>query len=75
MSFFRNNLNRMTFEQLRHCVKLSGLRLLGLIPWTSEQQLRHLPPSAFAQCARLYPSVELADFVSPTAWVLLRKET
>lgn len=74
MSFFRNNLNRMTFEQLRQHVERSGLRLLGLLPWTSEQHLRRLPPPAFAQCSRLYPSVEVADFVSPTAWLLLRKE-
>ena len=73
LSFYRNNLSRMTLAQLRSHVHDSGLTIAGVVPWCSEVHLGLLSSTALAQCRRLYEDVEITDLISPTVWILLRK--
>jgi len=74
LSFYRNNLNRMTFSDLKGHARQAGLTIVDLLPWTLREHFAHLSPEALEQCRRVYPSVELFDLVSPFVWVLLRKD-
>jgi len=74
LSFYRNNLNRMTLWQLRQYAQQSGMILLSLLPWSSERHLAILRSETLTQCSRVYPSAELIDLISPTVWVLLKKD-
>lgn len=73
LSFYQNNLNRMTLSGLRHYAQQSGLTLVSLLPWCSEDHLALASSESLSQCSRVYPSAELVDLISPTVWVLLRK--
>jgi len=74
LSFYRNNLNRMTFSELEHQVEQAGLTLLSLLPWYSKNDLSLVTPHVLGQCKHVYPSAELADLIAPTVWVLLRRD-
>jgi len=74
LSFYRNNLNRMTLSELEYYFKRSGLTLLSLLPWWTKNHLALVTSESLSQCKRAYPSAELIDLISPTVWVLLRKE-
>lgn len=74
LSFYQNNLNRMTFSELRRYVQQSGLTLLGVLPWCSKDDLALVRSDSLGQCQRVYPSAELIDLISPSVWVLLRKD-
>jgi len=73
LSFYRHNLNRMSLAGLRQHVRRSGLSIPCLLPWCSERHLALMSAESLRQCTGIYPSVELADLVSPTVWVLLQK--
>jgi len=73
LSFFHNNLNRMTLAELHAAVNETGFRALEIMPWSRRNHLELLDRAALAQCTRLYPSVTAADMVSPIVWVLLQK--
>jgi SAM-dependent methyltransferase len=74
LSFYRNNLNRMTLSELKLYVQKAGLTLLSLLPWCSREHLAAVSSENLSQCKRVYPSVELMDLISPTVWILLRKD-
>jgi SAM-dependent methyltransferase len=74
LSFYRNNLNRMTLSELEHYVQQSGLSLLSLLPQWMKNHLTLVRSESLSQCNRVYPSAELIDLISPTVWVLLRKK-
>jgi len=73
LSFFRNNLNRMTLADLHVCIRRAGFDELVVIPWSRRNHLDLLDAGILAQCVRLYPSATPVDLVSPAVWVLLRK--
>lgn len=73
LSFYKNNLNRMSIIELKQNVEQAGLSLLSVFPFISRMQQQHVSHDVFSQCKRVYPSVELIDLISPTIWVLIQK--
>jgi SAM-dependent methyltransferase len=73
LSFFRNNLNRMTQSHLKDCIKENGLRLVSIIPWYSEEDQSTLSIEMLNQCKKIHPTAELVDLVAPIVWVLCEK--
>ena len=73
LSFYRNNLNRMTLAHLTDCMEKNGLRPLSVIPWYSEVDQASLTNDMLEQCKTVHPTVELVDLVAPIVWVLCEK--
>ena len=74
LSFFKNNLNRMTMSQLTSGMEESGLRPLSIIPWYSEDDQASLTNDMLNQCKKVHPTAELVDLVAPIVWVLCEKK-
>ena len=74
LSFFKNNLNRMTLSQLTSCMEENGLRPLSIIPWYSEDDQASFTNGMLNQCKNIHPTAELVDFVAPIVWVLCKKK-
>lgn len=74
LSFFRNNLNRMTLAHLTDCMEKNGLRPLSIIPWYSEDDQESLTISMLNQCKNIHPTAELVDLAAPIVWVLCEKK-
>ena len=72
--FYRENLNRMTLSDLKEHATEAGFTLLSILPWIESRHLDELTADALADSKRSFPSCELMDLISPTVWVLLRKE-
>jgi SAM-dependent methyltransferase len=72
-AFFRENLNRMTIADLQRYATGAGFDLLSVLPWTESQHLNELPTEALSDTMGSYPSCQLTDLISPTVWVLMRK--
>lgn len=74
LSFFRNNLNRMTLSHLNKCMKDNGLVPLSVIPWYSADDQEYLTDEMLKQCKTIHPTVEHVDLVAPIVWVLCQKK-
>ena len=74
MSFFKNNLNRMTLSHLTDCMTKNGLKPLSIIPWYGEDDQAHLTNEMLNQCKRIHPTAEHVDLVAPIVWVLCEKQ-
>lgn len=74
LSFYRNNLNRMTLSHLNDCMEQNGLRPLSVIPWYSEDDQANLTNEMLSQCKNIHPTAELVDLVAPIVWVLCQKK-
>ena len=73
LSFFHNNLNRMTLADLHSAVHETGFQALEVLPWSRRNHLELLDRAALQQCTRLYPTATATDLVSPIVWLLLQK--
>ena len=73
LSFFHNDLNRMTHLQLAECIENNGMRAVSIIPWYSSDDQSHLTNDMLEQCKNIHPTVELVDLVAPIVWVLCEK--
>lgn len=73
LSFFHNNLNRMTHSQLLECIENNGMRAISIIPWYSPDDQTHLTNEMLEQCKNIHPSAEFVDLVAPIVWVLCQK--
>jgi SAM-dependent methyltransferase len=74
LSFFRNNLNRMTLAHLNDCMEQNGLRPLSVIPWYDENDQANLTNEMLNQCKNIHPTAEHVDLVAPIVWVLCQKK-
>lgn len=74
LSFFKNNLNRMTLAQLKQGLINNGLELVSVIPWYSKDDQAGLTNDMLEQCQKIHPTAEHVDLVAPIVWVLCRKE-
>ena len=74
LSFYRNNLNRMTMSQLTSCMDENGLRPISIIPWYSENDQASLTNNMLNQCKKIHPTAELVDLIAPIVWVLCEKK-
>jgi SAM-dependent methyltransferase len=73
LSFFQNNLNRMTQSHLTDCIEQNGLRIVSIIPWYSEEDQSSLSIEMLNQCKKIHPTAELVDLAAPIVWVLCEK--
>jgi ubiquinone/menaquinone biosynthesis C-methylase UbiE len=73
LSFFRNNLNRMTMSHLKDCMKKNGLKPVSIIPWYSEEDQAALTNDMLNQCKKIHPTAEHVDLVAPIVWILCEK--
>jgi ubiquinone/menaquinone biosynthesis C-methylase UbiE len=73
LSFYRNNLNRMTLSGLDQYITEAGFSMLSVLPWPRRKYLHLLDRSTLAQCVRVYPAATVTDLISPVVWVLLQK--
>ena len=74
LSFFKNNLNRMTLSHLTNCMTENGLEPLSIIPWYSEDDQAALTNSMLNQCKKIHPTAKHVDLVAPIVWVLCKKK-
>jgi ubiquinone/menaquinone biosynthesis C-methylase UbiE len=73
LSFFRNNLNRMTIKHLKEGLKKNGLEPVSIIPWYSKKDQAGLTNDMLEQCQKIHPTAEHVDLVAPIVWVLCQK--
>ena len=74
LSFFKNNLNRMTLSHLKDAMTQNGLEPVSIIPWYSEEDQAALTNTMLNQCKQIHPTVEHVDLVAPIVWVLCKKK-
>jgi len=72
-SFYIKGLNRMTIDDLKNYIELSGLELLTLIPFIKEQHLKMIDNDILSQTQLHYPSAKLIDLASSRIIVVVRK--
>lgn len=73
LSFYRNNLNRMTLSGLVRYIAEAGFSMLSVLPWPRRKYLELLDRGTLAQCVRVYPEATVTDLVSPVVWILSQK--
>ena len=73
MKFYKQNLNRMTTNQLKQYVKKSGFEQVMFFPYIFFENYFELTEKIFADCKKNHPSLELIDLVSPAFYLGLRK--
>jgi len=74
LSFFKNNLNRMTMAQLKTGLRKNGLEPISIIPWYSKDDQAALTNNMLEQCKNIHPTAEHVDLVAPIVWVLCEKK-
>jgi len=74
LSFYRNNLNRMTLFQLTHYMEQAGLSLQSVLPWCSRGHLTLVTSEVLSQCKCVHPTAKLIDLITPIVWVLFTKD-
>jgi len=73
ISFYRNNLNRMTLADLQEHIDDAGFHSLSVIPWQKKKHLDLVTSDVLNQCRGIYPRATVSDLISPVVWVLLQK--
>jgi ubiquinone/menaquinone biosynthesis C-methylase UbiE len=74
LSFFKNNLNRMTLSHLNDCMEQNGLEPVSIIPWYNEADQAALTNDMLNECKNIHPTAEHVDLVAPIVWVLCKKK-
>lgn len=74
LSFFKNNLNRMTLAHLNQHITNNGLEVISIIPWYSEEDQAGLTNEMLNQCKKIHPTAEHVDLVAPIVWLLCKKK-
>lgn len=73
LSFYHNNLNRMTLSDLQRYIENAGLTPLSILPWPKRKHLDLVTNDILSQCVDVYPTATVNDLISPFVWVLLQK--
>lgn len=66
-SFFKNNLGRMTFSDLRQLLILIGFEVISFLPWTARKHADYVSPDILKQVTANHPTAELTDLITPSA--------
>jgi SAM-dependent methyltransferase len=74
LSFYKNNLNRMTIADLRRYLQEAGFTTRLLLPWPKTSHLNLLEADTLTEVVRHYPTACITDLISPTVWVLSEKK-
>ena len=73
LSFYKNNLNRMTINQLKKYISLAGFEFVTFFPNVNFENYYMVTEKIYADCKHNYPLLELIDLVSPEIWIGLKK--
>ena len=73
IKFYKQNLNRMTSNQLKQYIKLAGFEQIMFFPNIYIENYFELSEKIFVDCKNNHPSLELIDLVSPALYIGLRK--
>ena len=73
MKFYKQNLNRMTANQLNKYIRMSGFEQIMFFPHINFENYFELTEQIYADCKKNYPSLQLIDLVSPAFYLGLRK--
>ncbi len=73
MRFYKENLNRMTVNQLKKYTKIAGFEQIMFFPHIYTENYFELNERIFQDCKKNHPSIELIDLVSPAFYIGLRK--
>ena len=73
MSFYKENLNRMTVNQLKEYIKIAGFEQVMFFPNIYIENYFEINEKIFLECKNNHPSLELIDLVSPALYLGLKK--
>ena len=73
MRFYKENLNRMTVDQLKQYIKIAGFEQIMFFPNIYIENYFELNEKIFVECKNNYPSLELIDLISPALYIGLKK--
>ena len=73
MSFYKENLNRMTVNQLKQYIKIAGFEQIMFFPNIYIENYFEINEKIFVESKNNYPSLELIDLVSPALYIGLKK--
>jgi len=73
LSFYKEGVNRMTFQDLEQHISDSGLETIAIIPFNKEQHFRMVDKDVLSQCQNNYPSLNLKDLIAPEVLVIAKK--
>ncbi len=73
LAFYKNGVNRMTLNDLDGILEDSGMKVLGVIPFTKEQHLRMVDEASLNQVRKNYPTAKLLDLAAPAVLVITQK--
>ena len=74
LSFYQNNLNRMTLLQLTSYMEQAGLTPQIILPWSSRDHFPLVTSEVLSQCKCVHPTARLIDLITPIVWVLFTKD-
>jgi len=74
MNYYNNNLNRMCLEDFRYYIDAAGFEVLSFITLPNMNNVQYIDADLLKQVKRIYPKVELNDFICDTVITILRKK-
>jgi len=73
LRFYRENLNRLAFADLRLVVAQAELELVALLPWSDRALVPDLSRQIVSEVQRAYPAAVAADLLATFVSVVVRK--
>ena len=73
MSFYKENLNRMTVNHLKQYIKKAGFQQIMFFPNIYIENYFEINEKIFVECKNNHPYLELLDLISPAVYIGLKK--
>lgn len=73
LRYYHNNLNRMSFADLRRVCDDCGFKIIAIIEWPDTSGLAEIDATTLRQAQSNYPKVTINDLMARRAWVLVQK--
>ncbi|MEW6210178.1 MAG: class I SAM-dependent methyltransferase [Acidobacteriota bacterium] len=73
LRYYHNNLNRMSFADLRRVCDNCGFKIPAIIEWPDTESFIETDAAALRQAQSIYPTVTVNDLMARRAWILLQK--
>ena len=73
INFYKENLNRMTINQLNKYIKIAGFEQIMFFPNIYIENYFEINEKIFVECKNNHPSLELIDLISPALYIGLKK--
>jgi SAM-dependent methyltransferase len=76
LSFYNNNLNRMTIRDMMSMTEKAGFDIIEILKWSSTKLIPDIlnDPQIYCQCRENYSTITLDDLITEKIWMLLRKK-